>query len=726
MAYVQFINSTLGDADVKGVPIEEEGEAVFGCVSESVVLPKLIHAGFPDSINLELLVSAPRNKFEVNQNHDMAIEAAKSLGCSVVNIGGEDLSQGTPHLVMGLLWQVIKKTLLSQVSLNTDLGRLAEGDESAEAMNAAPPEQILLRWFNYHLKRAGHHRVVTNFAADLQDSELYVTLMRQIAPDKISEQDLEAAYREKDLEARAEIVCAWSKEIGCNKFVTASAILDGNPRLNLAFVATLFNAYPSLGPTEADLAKQKAQKLEDDLFSMEELLGDTKSMMADIESELDKERSEKAQVAEQLEAVGAQLQEKSTAVDELQREMLELEQAKQSLEEEKLGVQNALEQVQAEKDDLFAQLESELGEKFELETKLNSTADELDSLRKKKEEDELAWMGKLEQELDAKSQLGSELESTRVELEQTKQESKQEVDSLLEKLEQELGAKEELSAELSTTRQELEVALEQSKKMEEDLFQQLEETIEEMETAKAAAEKTEAELRAELAAEKEARAKVEQALADKEKAFEVAMAESDDEKLALLARIEQLEAELAATKKAMKEALSEAERMREDQLSEAEREKRRALQEAENAKDQALDKVRLLLAGSVRQGWLHILSKNIAGLATWKKRYFVLREGFLTFYRSEKEITKQKPLGMIDCETTRLYEMDEDELKRPFCFQIDTGQTQFNLAAVDAENLADWMTEIRVAKKKKLGVKVVSSETSEERKKREAALASPR
>jgi chromosome segregation ATPase len=727
VAYVEFINSSLSEGEVNGLPISLEGEAVFECVSESVLLPKLIAAGFPESVNLEALVLQPRNKFEVNQNHDLAIAAAKELGCSVVNIGGGDLSQGTPHLVMGLLWQVIKKTLLSQVSLNTDLGRLAEGDESAEAMNAAPPEQILLRWFNYHLKHAGHHRTVTNFSTDLSDSELYVTLMHQIAPELVSDADLEGAYREQDFKRRAALVCEWSERLGCKKFVTPQAILDGNPRLNLAFVATLFNAFPSLGPTEADLAKERASKLEDDLLDMESLLGDTNSMMADIEAELGKERAERTQVTERLQETTVKLADQVTANASLAQEKLELEGARRALEEEKMGVQSALETALTEKDDLFAQLESELGAKFEIETKLGQTAEELDELRTKAEQDELEWLAKLEEEVGAKQELAAELDEARGTLEKTKSDAKAEVGDLLAKLEDEIGAKQELSAELDTTRQELEVALEQSKKMEEDLFQQLEETIEEMETAKAAAEATEADLRAQLAAEKAAREATEQQLADKEKAFEAAMAESDDEKLALLARIEQLEAELAATKKAMREALSDAEKSRMDALTEAEREKLRALQDAEDAKDQALDKVRMLLAGSVRQGWLHILSKNIAGMPSWKKRFFVLREGFLTFYRNEKETTKQKPLGMIDCETTRLYEMDEDELKRPNCFQVDTGTTQFNIACASADDLREWMTEIRVAKKKKLGVKVVSSETSDERRKREAdALSSPR
>jgi len=44
------------------------------------------------------------------------------------------------------------------------------------------PEQILIRWVNYHLKRAGCGRQISNFTSDIKDSFAYVHLLHQIAP----------------------------------------------------------------------------------------------------------------------------------------------------------------------------------------------------------------------------------------------------------------------------------------------------------------------------------------------------------------------------------------------------------------------------------------------------------------------------------------------------------------------------------------------------------------
>ena len=44
-----------------------------------------------------------------------------------------------------------------------------------------PPESILLRWFNFHLKAAGSARTVTNFSGDVMDSECYTVLLAQVS-----------------------------------------------------------------------------------------------------------------------------------------------------------------------------------------------------------------------------------------------------------------------------------------------------------------------------------------------------------------------------------------------------------------------------------------------------------------------------------------------------------------------------------------------------------------
>lgn len=40
------------------------------------------------------------------ENNNLAINAARALGCVVTNVGAQDLMEGRSSLVLGLLWQV--------------------------------------------------------------------------------------------------------------------------------------------------------------------------------------------------------------------------------------------------------------------------------------------------------------------------------------------------------------------------------------------------------------------------------------------------------------------------------------------------------------------------------------------------------------------------------------------------------------------------------------------
>lgn len=74
--------------------------------------------------------------------------------------------------------------LFAKISLQNcpNLAVLLQDGESLSDLLALSPEEILLRWFNYHLEQAGHPRRVHNFSGDIKDSECYTVLLNQIAP----------------------------------------------------------------------------------------------------------------------------------------------------------------------------------------------------------------------------------------------------------------------------------------------------------------------------------------------------------------------------------------------------------------------------------------------------------------------------------------------------------------------------------------------------------------
>lgn len=56
--------------------------------------------------------------------------------------------------------------------------------------------------------------------------------------------------QEKEDLKRAELMLEQAERLGCRQFVMPADVVRGNPKLNLAFVANLFNKYPALKKPE--------------------------------------------------------------------------------------------------------------------------------------------------------------------------------------------------------------------------------------------------------------------------------------------------------------------------------------------------------------------------------------------------------------------------------------------------------------------------------------------
>ncbi|OQN99259.1 Fimbrin [Cryoendolithus antarcticus] len=259
--FTRHINAVLaGDPDIGNLlPFPTDTFEMFDHCKDGLVLAKLINDSVPDTIDERVLNREGKkikklNAFHMTENNNIVIESAKGIGCSVVNIGSGDIIEVREHLILGLIWQVIRRGLLGKIDikLHPELYRLLEDGETLEQFLRLPPEQILLRWFNYHLKNAGWQRRVQNFSKDVKDGENYTVLMNQLKPEICSRGPLQTP----DLLQRAEQVLQNADRLDCRKFLTPTSLVAGNPKLNLAFVANLFNNHPGLDPiTEEEKAE---------------------------------------------------------------------------------------------------------------------------------------------------------------------------------------------------------------------------------------------------------------------------------------------------------------------------------------------------------------------------------------------------------------------------------------------------------------------------------------
>nr|XP_025043906.1 plastin-3 isoform X1 [Pelodiscus sinensis] len=257
-AFVNWINKALeNDPDCRHViPMNPNTDDLFKAVGDGIVLCKMINLSVPDTIDERAINKKKLTPFIIQENLNLALNSASAIGCHVVNIGAEDLREGKPHLVLGLLWQIIKIGLFADIELsrNEALAALLRDGETLEDLMKLSPEELLLRWANFHLENAGWQKI-NNFSSDIKDSRAYFHLLNQIAPkgQKEGEPQIDismSGFSEKDDLKRAEYMLQQADRLGCRQFVTPADVVSGNPKLNLAFVANLFNKYPALTKPE--------------------------------------------------------------------------------------------------------------------------------------------------------------------------------------------------------------------------------------------------------------------------------------------------------------------------------------------------------------------------------------------------------------------------------------------------------------------------------------------
>ncbi|CAH2080593.1 unnamed protein product [Thlaspi arvense] len=235
-SYVSHINSFLRDDKFlkKYLPIDPSGNDLFDLCKDG-----LINVAVPGTIDERAInTKSTLNLWERNENHTLCLNSAKAIGCTVVNIGTQDFIEGRPHLIMGLTSQIIKIQLLADLNLRKtpQLVELVEDSKDVEELFGLPPEKLLLKWMNFHLKKAGYKKQVTNFSSDVKDAEAYAHLLNVLAPEYGNANTLDT----KDPTKRAKLVIEHSEKMGCKQYITAKDIVEGTSNLNLAFVAQIF------------------------------------------------------------------------------------------------------------------------------------------------------------------------------------------------------------------------------------------------------------------------------------------------------------------------------------------------------------------------------------------------------------------------------------------------------------------------------------------------------
>jgi len=276
-AFADHINNVLeGDPQLADkLPLDIETDDLMHKVNDGILLAKFINVIKKDTIDMRAINFPKKGKglsiFKVNENLNLAINSAKGIGVRVTNVGAGDIREyKNPALILGLMWQMVKMQLLSDINLTAhpELIRLLMEGETLEDFLKLSPEEILKRWMNYHLREAAAEagedptqaKQIKNFGPDVKDSKAYTIVMNRIDPTNCSKAPLQESNKTK----RAVMVLDNAKRMGIKPFVKPKDISSGNEKLNLAFTADLFNNCPGLDPPDEDQNQALLGLMDDD------------------------------------------------------------------------------------------------------------------------------------------------------------------------------------------------------------------------------------------------------------------------------------------------------------------------------------------------------------------------------------------------------------------------------------------------------------------------------
>ncbi|GKD47494.1 fimbrin-1-like protein isoform X1, partial [Tanacetum coccineum] len=244
--YVAHINSYLRDDPFikQFLPIDASTNALFDLVKDGVLLCKLINVAVPNTIDDRAINTKKElNLWERNENHTLCLNSAKAIGCTVVNVGSQDLAEGKSNVYfLNIAASFGTRPNFSNhkdldLRKTPQLLELVDDDDDAEELVTLSPEKVLLKWMNFHLKNAGYTKTVTNFSTDLKDGEAYAYLLNVLAPEHCNPATLDT----EDPAERATLVLEHAERMKCKRYLTPKDIVDGSTNLNLAFVAQLFH-----------------------------------------------------------------------------------------------------------------------------------------------------------------------------------------------------------------------------------------------------------------------------------------------------------------------------------------------------------------------------------------------------------------------------------------------------------------------------------------------------
>ncbi|KAJ3438102.1 fimbrin-1 [Anaeramoeba flamelloides] len=247
----EYINKELKyDLELKHLlPIGKATPDLIDAMRDGVLMCKLINHCVPNTIDERVInffhgeVEIEKDMEEILENHTLCINSALAIGCNIKGVTADNLVNGEELHCLQLCWEIIKCGLLSKINLQShpEIIILSKNAKKPIDLLSSSPEDLLLKWVNYHLQRntkRGKKLTCGNFGQDLKGGLIIITLLNQLSPEKCP---IEPFFEFQNIDSKLNYLLKMASNLDVHYFLNIQALLNGEKKLNLAFLAYLFN-----------------------------------------------------------------------------------------------------------------------------------------------------------------------------------------------------------------------------------------------------------------------------------------------------------------------------------------------------------------------------------------------------------------------------------------------------------------------------------------------------
>jgi len=172
----------------------------------------------PGSVDWKKAALKPDHKLKKIQNCNYAVDVAKNEKTfHVVAIGGVDIHDGKPKMILALVWQMVRKHVLD--------------------MLGGMQEDKLLAWAN--LRVTNVPKISSFKDKSLKDSKFLFEVLESIEPRAINKEFVTAGATPEEVEKNAKYVISVARRIGATTFMVWEDIKEAKANMIMTFIASL-------------------------------------------------------------------------------------------------------------------------------------------------------------------------------------------------------------------------------------------------------------------------------------------------------------------------------------------------------------------------------------------------------------------------------------------------------------------------------------------------------